>query len=149
VNTLNHAAVGAVIGLAIQPMLAVPLAFASHFLLDALPHFGYPGKGGYGEAFKHKLTYFFIAFDAAGCAILLYLMAGQPLIVWTCALVAVTPDIFWLYRYFWYERKGLKAPGDGVTLWHRRIQWFERPIGFVIEVVFALGILTFFKGITS
>jgi hypothetical protein len=37
---------GAIIALAIsQPLIALPLAFVSHFVLDALPHYGYGGGG--------------------------------------------------------------------------------------------------------
>lgn len=146
-NTLNHATLGAIIGLTVHPVLAVPAAFASHFVLDALPHFGYPGKGGYGEAFKHKLTYLFLAFDAVGLGVLVYLLRDQSPFVWFCAFLAVSPDIFWVYRYFWFERKGLKPPGDDITLWHRKIQWFERPIGFIVEIVFAVSLLLILRGI--
>lgn len=140
-NTFNHAALGAIIGLTVHPVLAVPMAFASHFLLDAIPHFGYPEKEGYGGALKHRLTYAFLVFDAVGWLILAYLLYGQSLFVWFCAFLAVSPDIFWVYRYFWFERKGLKPPGDDITLWHRKIQWFERPIGFIVEILFAVFLL--------
>ncbi len=37
----NHAVTGALIAGAVgNPFLAIPLAFASHFVLDAIPHFG-------------------------------------------------------------------------------------------------------------
>ncbi|MFZ1324307.1 MAG: hypothetical protein WAQ57_04090 [Candidatus Saccharimonadales bacterium] len=47
-HTVNHAAAGAGIALAVrQPLLALPLALASHFVLDALPHYGKkPPKAG-------------------------------------------------------------------------------------------------------
>jgi len=54
----NHILAGAIIGAVIkEPALALPIAFASHFVMDALPHFGYEGNKGYGEALKHKLSY--------------------------------------------------------------------------------------------
>lgn len=38
----NHALTGAVIALAInEPWLAIPLAFLSHFAIDAIPHWDY------------------------------------------------------------------------------------------------------------
>lgn len=37
----NHALTGAAIAVVIkQPILAIPLAFVSHFICDAIPHFG-------------------------------------------------------------------------------------------------------------
>lgn len=137
-NTVNHAAVGAIIALIIkQPVLALPIAFLSHFVLDALPHFGYKGHGGYGGALKHKLTYGFLVFDVVGIGFLFYLLWGQPTIVLLCSLVAILPDALHIYRYFWFERKGLDPPGEWFAKWHRKIQWCERPWGFVIEIIFA------------
>ena len=51
----NHALSGALIGLAVmQPILALPLAFVSHFMLDAVPHFGFDEHGGH---LKNKKTF--------------------------------------------------------------------------------------------
>ena len=44
----NHVLAGSLIGIGIkEPTLAITLAFVSHFVMDALPHFGYPGRKGY------------------------------------------------------------------------------------------------------
>jgi hypothetical protein len=41
----NHGMAGAVIALTVkQPVLAVPLAFLSHFATDMIPHFGLDEK---------------------------------------------------------------------------------------------------------
>ena len=37
----NHAMTGGVIGLVIGGPIAIPIAFASHFLLDWMPHLGF------------------------------------------------------------------------------------------------------------
>jgi len=40
----NHALTGAAIGLLVgEPLIAVPAAIASHFICDALPHYGRVG----------------------------------------------------------------------------------------------------------
>jgi hypothetical protein len=40
-TAVNHVIMGSVVVAAVgNPVLGVPLALASHFLLDALPHFG-------------------------------------------------------------------------------------------------------------
>src|SRR5688572_12550977 len=107
-TTSNHILAGTLIALTIkEPLLALPLAFASHFVLDALPHYGYDGDG-YGEALKHKLTYLMEFFGLAGLT-LIYLSGAFG---WNLALLAaffaVSPDIEWPYRYFLFERKGLE-----------------------------------------
>ena len=62
----NHLLAGSLIGLTVaQPALAIALAFASHFVMDALPHFGYAGQKGYSEVLKHRLTYVVAAFTPA------------------------------------------------------------------------------------
>ena len=40
----NHVAAGALIGAVINPWLAAPAAVTSHFVLDAMPHYGYEGE---------------------------------------------------------------------------------------------------------
>lgn len=137
-NTVNHAATGALIAIALDnPVAALPLAFISHFVLDALPHFGYKGHGGYGAALKHRLTYGFLFFDLVGLLVLVYVLWGQPFLILLSCIIAVTPDVLHVYRYFWFERRGLKPPAEWFAKWHRRIQWCERPWGFALEVVFA------------
>src|SRR3989344_5118400 len=122
----NHAAMGAVIALSIkEPVLVLPLAIISHYVLDALPHFGYPGGGGFGEAFKHKLTYFYGLLDLLASIILVTLIWGTSWLVYTAAFVGVAPDIANVYRYFLRERKGLSKPNEGniISRLHHRIQW--------------------------
>ncbi len=143
-NTLNHSATGAAIALAIsQPAVALPLAFASHFLLDALPHHGHPNNGGYTEALKHKkLTFFSLGYDVVGLIILLSLLIGQAWYVWAAAFVAILPDLKWPYRYWFFERKGKKPPeADKLTKFHQWVQWCERPWGLVIEIAYSAVIL--------
>jgi len=135
-TTSNHLFTGALIALTVrQPTLAVPLAFLSHFVLDALPHYGYDGEG-YGYAFKHKLTYAMEAVNLIGVPLLLYLIWGQPVWVWLAAVAALSPDFMWVYRYFWFERKGLEPPAGPVTRFHKWIQWCEVRWGIAVEYPF-------------
>jgi len=44
----NHVLAGSIIGLTVkEPSLAIIIAFASHFVMDMMPHFGYFGRKGY------------------------------------------------------------------------------------------------------
>jgi hypothetical protein len=57
------------------------------------------------------------------------------------ALLASSPDLMWLYRYYRYERKGKTYAGGRLMRFHQRIQWFERPWGHIIEVPYSIVIL--------
>lgn len=131
----NHAAAGAIVAIIIkEPVLALPLAFVSHFLLDTVPHFGYPGHGGFGEALKHRLTYLFILLDVVGFSVLAWTLIGTPWLAKVSAFLAITPDLVWVSYYFGYEKRDKIPPGKGYLNFHSRIQWCERPWGIWIEV---------------
>lgn len=141
-NTLNHLATGAIIALALDnPVLAVPLALVSHFVLDGVPHFGFAGEEGYVEAFRHRLSYFSVIFDIIGTGILLSLLGPENWFAMAVGLVAASPDIMWLYRYFMFERIGKSPPNWWIARFHVKIQWCERQWGIVIEVIYSIAAL--------
>src|SRR6185369_6641141 len=117
---LNHALTGAAIGLAVQkPYLVIPLAFASHFVLDAVPHFGHKVYE-YGGKYATKI------YIADGIATVLGLgltaLYAPHLILPALvgAFFAMLPDVFWLHYY----RSG--RPQTWFYKFHQKIQWFER-----------------------
>lgn len=137
----NHAATGAIIALAInQPVLALPAAYASHFLLDALPHFGFPGKGGYPEAFKHKYLTFTTEFlGLIGIVVVIIMLRSQTLWVWLAAILAISPDFMWPYVYMAFERKNKVHKHGPISQFHHNIQWCERPWGLFVEIAWFIG----------
>lgn len=144
----NHMLAGALVAVAVkQPLLAVPLAFASHFVLDSLPHFGYPNHMGFGEALKKRLTIVMLGYDVLALILLILLFADKvSLLIVSCAFTAITPDLVWLYRYFFFERKGLPSPRGPITKFHQWVQWGERPWGIAVEVIFfSVGALTLYR----
>lgn len=135
-TTSNHILAGSIIALAVkQPLLVIPLAFTSHFVLDALPHYGYDGSG-YAEAAKYKMTYVMEFLGLVGLVLLVLSGAFTQPIVLVGAFFAVLPDFEWPYRYFFFERKGLEPPKTFLTNFHLWIQWCERNWGIVPEVFF-------------
>jgi len=140
-TTANHVLVSSTIALAInQPVLALPIAFASHFALDGLPHFGYEGAN-YGTTFKHKMMYLALALDILGIIIVVSTFNFSAGIILLCAAAAVLPDLEHPYRYFLYERKGKVPPDTRLTKFHHDLQRFERPWGIYVEVAFFLVVL--------
>ncbi|MBC7746749.1 hypothetical protein H7Y40_02075 [Pedobacter sp.] len=133
----NHTLAGTVIALAIQqPLLIAPLAFASHFVMDSLPHFGrYPGLIPYNALFKRYLIG-----EAILCtAMLSFAISLSPsswFILALGAAFATLPDFLWTLRN--------KAPQW--TQWffkfHTVIQWGERPYGWIYELIFTAFLIS-------
>jgi len=147
-TTANHIITAGVISVAVkQPVLVLPLALASHYIIDAIPHFGFD-KDGFGVALKHKITYLELALDSAAIIYLIFLFRNQPVLIYVSAFISISPDFYWLYRYFGFERYGRKPPGGRLTRFHEWIQWLQRPWGLGIEVVYFGLALILFKTIT-
>jgi hypothetical protein len=139
-TTSNHAFTGAAIALTVQqPFLGLLLALVSHFVLDALPHYGRE-SASLADWAKHRLTWAVEALNLIGLPLLIWLLWGQSWWVFGAAVMAVAPDVTWMYRYFWYERFGLNPATWALTRFHINIQWGERPWGSIVELTFFVGV---------
>lgn len=132
----NHLLAGTLVGLQFHnPLIAIPIAFASHFVLDAVPHFGNEGRG-YGDAVKYRIFYVMEALDIVGFMLLLTTGVWGINLATLCAIVALSPDFKHPYRYFFFERKNLKPKDTKFVKFHQKIQWYEKPWGMVSEITF-------------
>lgn len=119
----NHALTGAVVALVIQePILAIPLAFLSHFAVDYIPHFSFKDS----DMFKRNFNTLLIS-DALMCIFLVgltYLFIPEMwLVVSVCMFVATSPDLFWIYPRLYKEKiKGLPRNDGAFSAWHSGIQ---------------------------
>lgn len=142
----NHAATGALIGLIItQPLIAVPLALLSHFVCDAIPHFGMKDDSVGSRRFRNLLIG-----DAGLCILLVFvLILLQPLnwlLAAICAIVATSPDLMWLNKFRLAQAgKPATEPSSGLLRFHAGIQWFEKPVGLVVEAVWAVTAVILLK----
>ncbi|HVI60841.1 MAG TPA: hypothetical protein VM535_01650 [Candidatus Saccharimonadales bacterium] len=142
-TAINHALTGAVIGLVVgEPLIALPAALASHFICDALPHFGsrLPNKLIKTTGFR---TYLFI--EAGLCFALVALLAiFQPqywLLAAACAFIATSPDLLWVNKYL-KVRRGQHWKRSTFLQFAGGIQWFQRPIGAAVEIAwFAAAVI--------
>lgn len=128
---------GAAIALAVrQPLLAAPLAFLSHFVLDITPHFGGTPVYEYG----HKVFPYIIVGDtvltSGVLALICALVPLQTALILLCALCAILPDIL-LFTYYTNGR-----PDTWFHRLHLGMQWFERPQGAIVEAAYAFFIST-------
>jgi hypothetical protein len=136
----NHALTGAFIGLSISsPVIALPVALLSHFICDAIPHFGVDSSFIKTTVFRNMLVV-----DAVLCVALVLLLGfAQPnnwLVAALCAFLATSPDLLWVPMYR-SAKQGKTYVLKGFHKFASDIQWFERPIGGVVEIVwFITGI---------
>ncbi len=133
-RAINHALTGAILGSVVQHPSAIPLAFASHFVLDALPHYG-SRKENLGST-RYMLG---LGADALLCFLLvvvLYRANGNGAwIAIACAFIATSPDFMWIPKFLRARRAEEDIlPSNFLVKFHTWIQWFQRPIGGVVEV---------------
>jgi hypothetical protein len=141
----NHALTGAFIGLTISnPVLALPLAFLSHFVCDAIPHYDPPAPDKSALFRSKRFVWEFLILGAIGCLALVVLLAWAKPHHWLqaaiCAFLAASPDLFWLPRYLSVRRTGKEQPTKNAFLrFHAKVQWLTGPRLFWLESVWFLG----------
>lgn len=123
-----------------EPLLAIPAAIVSHFVMDAIPHWTPetpPDKRLRSNAFRNYL----IAEAFLCFMVVLTLAVIQPenwLLAAVCAFAAAAPDFMWVPRYV-KTLKGQKWQSNRFTQWALDIQWFTKPIGAWVEIAWAIG----------
>jgi hypothetical protein len=141
-RAINHALTGALIGLTVpEPLIAVPLAVASHFVLDALPHYGVTKSNN--EAFMRSTRFkYYLVLDAVACVALVFGLAFSHPLNWLlaalCAFAAAAPDFASIGRWKVALRHKKFKPSSYLKF-AIGIQWFERPIGVVVEVCWLIA----------
>lgn len=135
-RAINHAMTGALIGLISgEPLVAVPAAVVSHFVMDAIPHHG--GSQSDDQTIRSRWFNLMLVTDAVLCAALVVVLASKQPLNWqlaaVCAFLAAAPDFLSFNRYIkTIRRKPVRL--SHFVQWTRDIQWFERPIGAVVEI---------------
>jgi hypothetical protein len=135
----NHLLAGAVIAKVLPLPVAIPVAFASHFALDAVPHFGFPNIEVRMK--RINLLRAVICLDFCVSVLLSIWLIRSGHIRWfLVGLVAYSPDFLWLYRFPIEEKFGKVRPtkGNRFVQFRRNIQKkYERIWGGIVELVFA------------
>ncbi|QQS64540.1 hypothetical protein IPO96_03075 [Candidatus Saccharibacteria bacterium] len=139
-RAVNHGLTGAAIAVvARQPALAIPLAFASHFLCDAIPHSG-TGDLSVRDPKFLKILYLDMALAVVTTLIVAAIWKQYWWSVISCAFLAASPDLMWLYYRYLHTDKthGVLAS------FHKKIQWSETFRGYYLEAVW---FVVFFGGL--
>jgi hypothetical protein len=130
----NHAVTGAVLGLALgNPLIALPIAFVSHYALDILPHFGNSDNPNF---IKSKFFRNFLILDASVCVLLVLALGVVKPEHWVlasiCAFVATSPDLALIPRFIAAKQNKPYTPG-AYNRFATAIQRYEKPEGALVE----------------
>lgn len=153
----THGIVGAACGAFIgNTYVALPVAFASHFILDAIPHWDYPLSSrmvAWDGAPAHTLATLIRSrafwFDclkigadiAIGLGLVAYLSGGDSVVI-ACAAAAMAPD----FLQFAHSRfpKSVLSYLQRFHMWiHARRRITHPVIGPLIQVLIVAGVIMF------
>ena len=137
----NHVLTGATIAVVAQdPWVVVPAALASHFILDAIPHFGVYAHDNKlrNQSLLFRYVVLMDILLTVGLLILLPSMLS-PFMSWFTVLLgmvfAFLPDAVWVKGFIRDEvQNRYEVAKHWVTIMHKRIQTFEKPIGIIVEL---------------
>ncbi len=138
-QALNHVAFGTLIAVTVkQPLLVAPLALASHFALDILPHYGEDPRAPRGSTWYH----FRILVDILASLLFVGYASSQfndySGVVMLGSVLAILPDFFWPLALYMKPSN----PFWNFLRFHKNIQKFESRGGIYLEVVW-LGAVAF------
>ena len=144
----NHAITGALVATAAhQPALAVPIAFAAHFAMDVIPHFGLPHSAL--ERNTKKEFRLVLLIDMILLVILLItvpIFIGSSARAWwlilLCMLACISPDLIWGYRFYFELKTKIVKPKNLFSKFHKKIQWSETQHGLVTEILWFAGVFS-------
>ena len=138
----NHVLSGMVIGSVIgSPILAIPIAFFSHFFLDALPHYALKRQD------DRKFLYYLSIDVGIAAGLLLVIILLQPdswFLIATAGVACASPDLMWFPDWVRLITNNKKKTPGLIKKIHARVQWAEKNAwwGIVFEIFWT--ILMFF-----
>lgn len=130
-QALNHVAFGSLVALVVkEPAVAIPVALGSHFVMDAIPHYGEDHK-----APRFSRRYYGRILVDAQISVLFaaWILAAHPPhagLVFICGLVAILPDFLWPLALY-VKKTSLMWK---FFVFHKRIQRESRR-GIYVEIV--------------
>jgi len=124
--------------------VALPLAFVSHFVCDAIPHYDPPEQDKAKLFRSGKFVREFLVIGAALCALLVVVLAAVHPANWLqasiCAFLATSPDLFWIPRFVRAQRGQKPVPLRNWFLrLHAYVQWRTGPGLVWVEAVWGIA----------
>ncbi|MEK7602763.1 MAG: hypothetical protein AAB459_00775 [Patescibacteria group bacterium] len=130
----NHTASGILIGTLLPLPLAIPLALASHFVLDAIPHYT---DDELNKDPKKFMKYLIIDCGMAASLLIatIVLVPGGWFGLVLCGILAASPDLMWLPYWLKSQEVNKKEYTNIFEKFHHKIQWSETKKGLIIEAI--------------
>jgi hypothetical protein len=130
-QAINHTVFGTLVALTInEPVIALPIALASHFVMDYIPHYGEDPKAARGStAYNLRVVIDILA----SILLLLFFLNFHPLhpgLIIACAIAATLPDFLWPIALYIKHRGPLWA----FFKFHKLLQ-HESRAGIFVEIV--------------
>lgn len=136
-NTVHVATAAAIVTVVPNPVISLPLAFLSHFVLDTIPHWNWsPGRTSRGRAAS-----IIDGVVGLGLTAIFTQIIGQTWIMVAAGVLSMTPDIIQAPYHFWrWQPLWLKT----FIEWERRRQkwpWMKPWMGVATQVAaFAISV---------
>jgi len=140
----SHTLTGLVLSRKIHnPLLLAPAAFASHLVMDSLPHIGHPTWDFKKLPVARSLLVVATVDNLVALGLTIGFVIYQPHL-WLQTVVGVgfatLPDLLFLLAVF---RK--RPISNAFTRFHSRIQWHQSIAGGVVDAVWAVAMLYLLK----
>lgn len=136
----NHALAGGLIGKLLPWPVAVPVALASHFALDALPHYGIPARKR--DTSRFWKAFFTVDFFAT-LSLAVWALANRHYAMYVCGQIAVLPDFVWVAHVVRKHSFNFSKVKSRYEKWHIDIQRYEFQDGLWIELPTAVVLFYF------
>lgn len=130
----NHGLFGSLIAITLQkyPAVAIAVSPFTHFMLDAIPHYGNGRNGDVSSKKFFKILLFDCLTAVITTLVIAWFWRDIALLVIACAFLAASPDLMWIY-YQYINPKLMKK--HIVPRFHSWIQWSQTPHGTYVELM--------------
>lgn len=136
-QAINHTLTATIIALTVRnPEVVAPVALASHFALDMVPHYENvpPWRGG-SKRLYNDIIYIDALTTLAAFVLSLVVWPTHAWIIALAVFLAISPDTFWAF-----QRRIRPETWLGRYLkWHKAIQWSESNRGIVMEALWLVA----------
>lgn len=130
----NHGLVGSVVAITLHryPLLAIAVAPFTHFILDAIPHYGDSSLDLRSGKF-FRILFSDMALAVLSTLLIAFVWSQIAWLIILCAFLAASPDLMWLWLE--YIKPTDRKNWPLIARFHSLIQWSQTRPGFIVETI--------------